>query len=250
MKILVSNDDGVHAPGIRALSDALATIAEVTTIAPDRNCSGASNSLTLEQPLRVQKLENDYLSVNGTPTDCVHLAINALLKQQPELVVSGINRGANLGDDVVYSGTVAAATEGRMMGIPAIALSLVGSQPTHYQTAAAVAVHLVRHVMEYPLESGVILNVNVPDCPYEDIRGIRVTRLGNRHHAEPVIVDEDPRGQAIYWIGPPGELADAGPGTDFSAIEQGYVSVTPLSVDMTNQTQLPFVSDWIKPLEI
>lgn len=250
MKILVSNDDGVHAPGIRALSQALAQVAQVTTIAPDRNCSGASNSLTLEQPLRVQKLENGYLSVNGTPTDCVHLAVNALLNEQPELVVSGINRGANLGDDVLYSGTVAAATEGRMMGIPAIAISLVGQIPNHYQTAAKVALHLVNHSMVRRLANGTILNVNVPDCPYEDIRGIRVTRLGNRHHAEPVIVDEDPRGQAIYWIGPPGELADAGPGTDFSAIEQGYVSVTPLSVDMTSHQQLEPVSDWIKQLEI
>ncbi|CAG9000512.1 MAG: 5'/3'-nucleotidase SurE [Candidatus Celerinatantimonas neptuna] len=250
MKILVSNDDGVHAPGIRALSQELSQVAHVTTIAPDRNCSGASNSLTLEQPLRVQKLENGYLSVNGTPTDCVHLAVNALLSEQPELVVSGINRGANLGDDVLYSGTVAAATEGRMMGIPAIAVSLVGQFPNHYQTAAKVALHLVNHSMVRRLANGTILNVNVPDCPYEDIRGIRVTRLGNRHHAEPVIIDEDPRGQAIYWIGPPGELADAGPGTDFSAIEQGYVSVTPLSVDMTAHQQLEPVADWVKQLEI
>lgn len=250
MRILVSNDDGVHAPGIRALSDALAEVAQVTTIAPDRNCSGASNSLTLEQPLRVQKLENSYLSVNGTPTDCVHLAVNALLKEMPDLVVSGINRGANLGDDVIYSGTVAAATEGRMMGIPAIAISLVGSQPVHYQSAAQVAQKIVQYVAQTSLEPNVILNVNVPDCPYEDIKGIKVTRLGNRHHAEPVVVDEDPRGQAIYWIGPPGELADAGEGTDFSAIEQGYVSITPLSVDMTSHEQLAVTRKWVQPLEI
>ncbi|MFM2485773.1 5'/3'-nucleotidase SurE [Celerinatantimonas yamalensis] len=250
MKILVSNDDGVHAPGLRALSDALSEIAQVTTIAPDRNCSGASNSLTLEHPLRVQKLENGYFSVNGTPTDCVHLAINALLSEQPHLVVSGINRGANLGDDVLYSGTVAAATEGRMMGLPAIAISLDSAKPVHYQTAAQVALKLVQHVMEHDLAAGTILNVNVPDCPYEDLKGIRVTRLGNRHHAEPVIVDEDPRGQAIYWIGPPGELADAGPGTDFDAIERGFVSVTPLSIDMTARQQLTPVKEWVHQLEI
>ncbi|CAG9295979.1 5'/3'-nucleotidase SurE [Celerinatantimonas diazotrophica] len=250
MRILVSNDDGVNAPGIRALSDALSTIAQVTTIAPDRNCSGASNSLTLEQPLRVQKLENGFYSVNGTPTDSVHLAINALLTQQPDLVVSGINRGANLGDDVLYSGTVAAATEGRMMGLPAIAISLSGNQPFHYHTAAKVALKLVQNASAYNLSGSTILNVNVPDCPYEDLKGFRVTRLGNRRHAEPVIVDEDPRGQAIYWIGPPGELADAGPGTDFSAIEQGYVSITALSVDMTAHQQLDSTQQWINQLEI
>lgn len=250
MKILVSNDDGVNAPGIRALTDALSEIAQVTTVAPDRNCSGASNSLTLEIPLRIQKLENGFYSVTGTPTDCVHLAINAVLNEQPDMVVSGINRGANLGDDVLYSGTVAAATEGRMMGLPAIAVSLAGTQCMHYHSAAQVVVKLLNYTQEFALSSGTILNVNVPDCPYEDLKGFKVTRLGSRHHAEPVIVDEDPRGQEIYWVGPPGELADAGEGTDFYAIEQGYVSITPLSVDMTNHQQLKPAEDWIKHLEI
>lgn len=226
MRILVSNDDGVHAKGIRALSEALAACGEVIVVAPDRNRSGASHSLTLEVPLRVTRIaETGYHAVKGTPTDCVHLAVNELVRPEPDMVVAGINHGANLGDDVIYSGTVAAATEGRHLGFPSLAISLVGK--THFATAAHYAAQLVRGMMVHPLPADQILNVNVPDLPLDQIKGIRVTRLGNRHRAESVICSEDPRGQPIYWIGPPGSQQDAGEGTDFAAIEQGYVSITP-----------------------
>ena len=219
MRILVSNDDGVHAEGIGALSEALRACGEVIVVAPDRNRSGASNSLTLEVPLRVTRInESGYYAVKGTPTDCVHLAVNDLVRPEPDMVVAGINHGANLGDDVIYSGTVAAATEGRHLGFPSIAISLVGK--THFATAAHHAVLLVKGLMKHPLPADQILNVNVPDLPLEQIKGIRVTRLGNRHPAESVIRSEDPRGQPIYWIGPPGSQQDAGDGTDFAAIEQ------------------------------
>lgn len=226
MRILVSNDDGVHAEGIRALSEALAACGEVIVVAPDRNRSGASHSLTLEVPLRVTRIaETGYHAVKGTPTDCVHLAVNELVRPEPDMVVAGINHGANLGDDVIYSGTVAAATEGRHLGFPSLAISLVGK--THFATAAHYAAQLVKGMMVHPLPADQILNVNVPDLPLDQIKGIRVTRLGNRHRAESVICSEDPRGQPIYWIGPPGSQQDAGEGTDFAAIEQGYVSITP-----------------------
>lgn len=202
MRILVSNDDGVHAEGIRALSEALAACGEVIVVAPDRNRSGASHSLTLEVPLRVTRIaETGYHAVKGTPTDCVHLAVNELVRPEPDMVVAGINHGANLGDDVIYSGTVAAATEGRHLGFPSLAISLVGK--THFATAAHYAALLVKGMMVHPLPADQILNVNVPDLPLDQIKGIRVTRLGNRHRAESVICTEDPRGQPIYWIGPP-----------------------------------------------
>ena len=244
MRILVSNDDGVHAEGIRALSEALAACGEVIVVAPDRNRSGASHSLTLEVPLRVTRIaETGYHAVKGTPTDCVHLAVNELVRPEPDMVVAGINHGANLGDDVIYSGTVAAATEGRHLGFPSLAISLVGK--THFATAAHYAALLVKGIMVHPLPADQILNVNVPDLPLDQIKGIRVTRLGNRHRAESVICTEDPRGQPIYWIGPPGSQQDAGEGTDFSAIEQGYVSITPLTIDMTASSSLAGLGAWL-----
>ncbi len=244
MRILVSNDDGVHAEGIRALSEALAACGEVIVVAPDRNRSGASHSLTLEVPLRVTRIaETGYHAVKGTPTDCVHLAVNELVRPEPDMVVAGINHGANLGDDVIYSGTVAAATEGRHLGFPSLAISLVGK--THFVTAAHYAALLVKGMIVHPLPADQILNVNVPDLPLDQIKGIRVTRLGNRHRAESVICTEDPRGQPIYWIGPPGSQQDAGEGTDFAAIEQGYVSITPLTIDMTAYSSLAGLGAWL-----
>ncbi|BEE19054.1 5'/3'-nucleotidase SurE [Aeromonas enteropelogenes] len=244
MRILVSNDDGVHAEGIRVLSEALGACGEVIVVAPDRNRSGASHSLTLEVPLRVTRIgETGFHAVKGTPTDCVHLAVNELVRPEPDMVVAGINHGANLGDDVIYSGTVAAATEGRHLGYPSIAISLVGK--THFATAAHYAALLVKGLMKYPLPADQILNVNVPDLPLDQIKGIRVTRLGNRHRAESVICTEDPRGQPIYWIGPPGSQQDAGDGTDFAAIEQGYVSITPLTIDMTAYDSLAGLGAWL-----
>ena len=247
MKILVSNDDGVHADGIRILSEALRQIAEVVVVAPDRNHSGASHSLTLENPLRLESLaHNGFIAVKGTPTDCVHLAVNALLTPLPDMVVSGINHGANLGDDVIYSGTVAAATEGRHLGLPAMAVSLVGSE--HFASAAHYACRLVQGLMRNPLPADQILNVNIPDLPLAQIKGIRVTRLGCRHPAEAVIVEQDPRGKPIYWIGPPGASQDAGEGTDFAAVEAGYVSITPLQIDITAYRHMDGLQEWIREL--
>ena len=247
MKILVSNDDGVHADGIRILSEALRQIADVVVVAPDRNHSGASHSLTLENPLRLESMaHNGFIAVKGTPTDCVHLAVNALLSPLPDMVVSGINHGANLGDDVIYSGTVAAATEGRHLGLPAMAVSLVGSK--HFASAAHYACRLVQGLMRSPLPADQILNVNVPDLPLAQIKGIRVTRLGCRHPAEAVIVEQDPRGRPIYWIGPPGASQDAGEGTDFAAVEAGYVSITPLQIDITAYRHMDGLQEWIREL--
>ena len=244
MKFLVSNDDGVNAQGLHCLSEALCSLGEVIVVAPDRNRSGASNSLTLENPIRVETLETGKrYSVKGTPTDCVHFAVNKLLDPWPDIVVSGINHGANLGDDVIYSGTVAAATEGRHMGLPAVAVSLVGE--THFASAAHYACLLVSRLRTHPLPSDQILNVNVPDLPLEQIKGIKVTRLGNRHRGEKMIVMQDPRGKPVYWIGPPGEKQDAGEGTDFHAIEQGYVSITPLQVDMTAYGSVSELTTWV-----
>lgn len=250
MKILVSNDDGVHAPGIRALAKEMATIAEIKVVAPDRNRSGASNSLTLTRPLRVRELENGYYSVEGTPTDCVHLALTGFLDFMADIVVSGINEGANLGDDILYSGTVAAAVEGRYLGLPAIAFSMVGETITHYDTAAAIAKKLVLKLHSSLLPSQTILNVNVPDLPLDEIKGIEVTRLGTRHSAESMIKQIDPRGQAVYWVGCPGGQADAGPGTDFHAINRGCVSVTPLQLDMTHYKVFDQLSAWVNEIEV
>ncbi|MBE8168032.1 MAG: 5'/3'-nucleotidase SurE [Shewanella sp.] len=248
INILVSNDDGVNAEGIRVLTHSLTSIANVLTVGPDRNCSGASNSLTLTNPLRVNKLDNGFISVNGTPTDCVHIAIRELCEVEPSIVVSGINAGANMGDDVLYSGTVAAAMEGRFLGLPAIAISLVGKELNHYQTAADWAVKLVKGLLNNPITSDQILNVNVPDIPFDEVKGIKVTRLGARHKAEGIIKTQDPAGRDIFWLGPPGTEQDAGEGTDFFAVENRYVSITPLTVDLTAYKQLTSLDCWIEKL--
>jgi 5'-nucleotidase len=245
MRILISNDDGVQAPGITRLAQALAGIAEITVVAPDRDRSGASNSLTLDVPLRASVREGGFISVEGTPTDCVHLAITGLLDREPDMVVAGINAGANLGDDVLYSGTVAAATEGRFLGLPAIAISLVSSGAVHYDTAARVALHLVERLRKDPLPADTILNVNVPDRTWEELAGFQATRLGHRHKSAPAVRGTDPRGRPIYWVGPPGEGQDAGPGTDFHAVATGHVSITPLQVDMTRYAALEKVASWL-----
>ncbi|MBB1361376.1 5'/3'-nucleotidase SurE [Shewanella sp. SR44-4] len=245
INILVSNDDGVRAPGIIALTLALSEFAQVLTVAPDRNCSGASNSLTLTNPLRINNLENGYVSVNGTPTDCVHLAIRQLCQTEPDIVVSGINAGANMGDDTLYSGTVAAAMEGRFLGLPAIAVSLVGKSLIHYDTAAVYAAKIVKGLLQHPISRDQILNVNVPDLPLAQIKGIKVTRLGARHKAEGMIKTQDPAGKDIYWLGPVGSEQYSGEGTDFGAVAAGYVSITPLTVDLTAYNQLDGLADWI-----
>ncbi len=246
MKILVSNDDGVLAPGISILAETLSEIAEIYVMAPDRNRSGSSHSLTLLNPLRVRKLDNGYHSIEGTPTDCVHLALTGFFDFTFDMVVSGINDGANLGDDVLYSGTVAAAMEGRNLGLPSIAVSLAGRPVEHYKTAAIIVKNLAAKLKADPLRSQTILNINVPNLPISDIRGIEVTRLGARHVAEPTLETKDPRNRSIYWIGQPGGEADAGPGTDFHAINQNTVSITPLQPDMTHYKIFEQVSDWSK----
>jgi 5'-nucleotidase len=246
VKILVSNDDGYLATGIILLADMLAEIADVVVVAPDRNHSGASNSLTLHAPLRIHEVTNGRYFVNGTPSDCVHLALSGFLDFEPDIVVSGINHGANLGDDVIYSGTVAAAMEGRFLGFPAIAVSLVGQQGNQFASAATVARNLVQRLQENPLPNDVILNVNVPDRPYTELKGIYATRLGFRHRSEPLIKSKDLQDQTIYWIGAAGAGQDAGPGTDFDTIEQGAVSITPLKVDLTRHEALPRLDEWLK----
>ena len=248
MRILLSNDDGYLAPGLACLARALAPQAHIDVVAPERDRSGASNSLTLTQPLRVQKGENGFYYVDGTPTDCVHLAITGLLEKEPDIVIAGINRGANLGDDVIYSGTVAAAMEGRFLGLPAIAVSLVGKTGTHFETAAEVVLRLLDKLQRDPLPADTILNVNVPDVPFEQLAGYEATRLGHRHKAEPVIRAADPHGNPVYWVGAPGPEADAGQGTDFYAVRRHAVSITPLHVDLTRYTALEQVSAWLKKI--
>ncbi|MBK1694756.1 5'/3'-nucleotidase SurE [Chromatium weissei] len=245
MKILVSNDDGYQSSGLIALADALRSIGHVMVVAPDRDRSGASNSLTLDVPLRASRMPNGFLRVNGTPTDCVHLALTGLAETDPDIVVAGINHGPNLGDDVLYSGTVAAATEGRFLGLPAMAISIASHAPRHLATAAQVAVQLVKRLRDQPLEASIILNVNVPDCPYSQLQGFVATRLGNRHKAEPLVMAEDPRGHCIYWIGPAGPEQDAGVGTDFDAVRNGFVSITPLQVDLTRYAALTTLGSWL-----
>lgn len=251
MRVLVSNDDGVDAPGIRHLADALRAAGhEVTVVAPDRDRSGASNSLTLDQPIRASRRGNDTWSVAGTPTDCVHLALSGMLDSDPDIVLSGINNTSNLGDDVIYSGTVAAAMEGRCLGLPAIAVSLATAdhKAKHYETAARAAVEITAKLITDPLPADTILNVNVPDLPWSEVRGFEVTRLGNRHRAEPCIRQEDPRGRPIWWIGPPGPAQDSGAGTDFHAVRSGYISITPIHVDLTRYQALENVASWVSSL--
>ena len=250
MKILVSNDDGYRAEGLHCLRAALATLGEVTVVAPDRNRSGASNSLTLDVPLRVFEAEPGVYFVPGTPTDCVHLAITGLFDFEHDMVVSGVNDGPNLGDDVLYSGTVAAAVEGRFLGLPTIAVSLCtrSAGGGHFATGAEVARLLVAQLLRTPLEAALILNVNVPDVPLEELRGFRASRLGYRHRSEPAVRTQDPRGRPVYWVGPAGAEQDAGPGTDFDTVAQGFVSVTPLQVDLTRHAALPTLSGWLESL--
>jgi 5'-nucleotidase len=247
---LISNDDGINARGIEVLSHRFRSLGRVTIVAPDKDRSGASNSLTLDSPVRIREVDPVTFQVAGTPTDCVHIALTGLLDEDPDIVLSGINAGANLGDDVIYSGTVAAAMEGRFLGLPAIALSLVFEDaPEHFDTAAEAAVRLVSQLRSDPLPADTILNVNVPDLPWKDIRGFEVTRLGHRHRAEPMIRMLDPRGRPMYWIGPAGAEQDAGPGTDFNAIRRGFISVTPIHVDLTRYQALDQVSGWIAAID-
>ncbi|MEQ1557419.1 MAG: 5'/3'-nucleotidase SurE [Methyloglobulus sp.] len=247
MYILLSNDDGYLAEGLSTLAKALSQYAEIAVVAPDKNRSAASNSLTLDMPLRSSIGENGFIKVDGTPTDCVHLAITGLLEKEPDMVFAGINHGGNLGDDVLYSGTVAAATEGRFLGLPAVAISLAGNSETvsHFDTAAYVAVTLLKQLGDKPLPRDTLLNVNVPDIPISELKGFQATRLGQRHKSEPVIKNKDPRGRILYWVGPPGAEQDAGPGTDFYAISTGYVSVTPLQLDLTWYDRIDLVASWL-----
>ena len=244
MRILISNDDGYFAPGIEHLAAALARHAQITVVAPERDRSGASNSLTLDRPLLVRRAPNGFLFVNGTPTDCVHLAVTGLLDHRPDMVVSGINLGANMGDDTIYSGTVAAATEGYLLGIPSLAVSLASKTARYFETAAQVAVDLVARHARAPAGPW-LLNVNVPDVPPDAVQGVTVTRLGRRHKAEDVIRSQNPRGETVYWVGAAGPAADAGEGTDFHAVATNRVSVTPLQIDLTHPEAMPGVVDWL-----
>ena len=247
MHFLLSNDDGYQSPGISALAEVLESIGKVTVVAPDRDCSGASNSLTLDSPLYVKQDERGFYYVNGTPSDCVHLAITGLLDEEPDMVVSGINSGANLGDDVLYSGTVAAAMEGRFLGCPAIAFSHVGEKPVDYSTSKLVVTEIVKSLIENPLDDA-LLNVNIPDVNYDEIKGFKASRLGNRHKSESVIKTLDPKGRDVYWVGPVGAEQDAGEGTDFHAIRSKYVSITPIQIDLTRHQSLASLSDWVEAL--
>ena len=246
MRILLSNDDGYQAPGLRCLAAALTPLADIRVVAPDRNRSAASNSLTLENPIRAWREDDGVVRVDGTPTDCVHLAITGLLDEEPDMVIAGINAGSNMGDDVIYSGTVAAAMEGRFLGLPAIAVSLVGEELRHYDSAARAVVQLLERLQNDPLPADTILNVNVPDIPWEAIEGFEATRLGRRHKSEPVVKMQDPRGRDIYWVGPVGAEQDAGPGTDFFAVRNHRVSLTPLHVDLTRYRALDQVASWLE----
>ena len=246
MRILLSNDDGYFAPGIEILAQALSDLAVVTVVAPERDRSGASNSLTLDRPLRLRQAANGFYFVNGTPTDCVHLAVTGMLDHMPDMVISGINLGANMGDDTIYSGTVAAATEGYLLGVPSIAVSLTSHKAAHFETAAMVARSMVERCQRNPLSEPVLLNVNVPDIPSERLKGTRVTRLGKRHKAEGVVRQINPRGETVYWVGAAGSAQDSGEGTDFHAVENGYASVTPLQIDLTHGAQIGVVRSWIE----
>ena len=249
MHFLISNDDGITARGIQVLSDRMDALGKVTIVAPDQNRSGASNSLTLDAPVRIREIDERRYRVKGTPTDCVHIALTGLLDKDPDMVISGINAGANLGDDVIYSGTVAAAMEGRFLGLPAIAVSLVfEDRPCHYDTAAEAVAMLVERLSMDPLPADTILNINGPDMPWHEIQGFEVTRLGHRHRAEPVVKTLDPRGRPMYWIGPAGAEQDAGPGTDFDALRRGFVSITPIHVDLTRYQALEQVAGWVSEI--
>jgi 5'-nucleotidase len=246
MLILLSNDDGYLAPGLATLAEHISKIADIVVVAPERNRSGASNSLTLDRPLTVRTASNGFHYVNGTPTDCVHLAVTGLIDQLPDMVISGINDGANMGDDTIYSGTVAAAMEGYLLGVPSFAVSMSQHNATHFETAAKVIVELIEHYKANAFPPPVLMNVNVPDLPYAELKGKLVTRLGKRHKAEPVIKSKSPRGETLYWVGPAGAAADAGEGTDFYAVDNHYVSLTPLKADLTSHHQLDALNNWLK----
>ena len=248
MHILITNDDGYLAPGIRILAQELKQVAEISVVAPDRNRSGASNSLTLMRPLRVERSADGIYYVDGTPTDCVHLALSGLLDSAPDMVVSGINAGPNLGDDVLYSGTVAAAMEGRYLGLPAIAVSLAGKPATHFESAAQITRRVIEKLRHSPLPDDTLLNVNVPDLPGDEIVAIQATRLGFRHKSEPMVEQRDPHGRPIYWVGPPGGAQDAGPDTDFHAVEHAVASVTPMQIDLTRHNGIAPLRDWLNTL--
>lgn len=247
MRILLSNDDGYFAPGLAVLAQTLADYADITVVAPERDRSGASNSLTLDRPLMLRQAPNGFYYVNGTPTDCVHLAVTGMLDHLPDMVISGINHGANMGDDTIYSGTVAAATEGYLLGIPSIAVSLANLNAQHFGTAARIVAELVQRIQAQPPTEPMLLNVNVPDRPWDELAGLAVTRLGKRHKAEPVVKTTNPRGQTVYWVGAAGAAQDAGEGTDFHAVASGWVSITPLQMDLTRFSQMDSVSKWLKP---
>jgi 5'-nucleotidase len=246
MRILLSNDDGYFAPGLACLAEALSAIAEITVVAPERDRSGASNSLTLDRPLHLHKAHNGFYYVNGTPTDCVHLAVTGMLDTLPDMVVSGINAGANMGDDTIYSGTVAAATEGFLLGIPSLAVSLNSASSKNFSTAARVAADMVQRFKDNKFHEPILLNINVPDIPYEKLQGMEVTRLGRRHKAEAVVKSQTPRGETVYWVGAAGPAQDAGEGTDFFSIQHDRVSLTPLQIDLTRYGQMNSVKDWLK----
>ncbi|MBV1910220.1 MAG: 5'/3'-nucleotidase SurE [Kangiellaceae bacterium] len=246
MNILISNDDGVDAPGIIALADTIKDLACVTVVAPDKNRSGSSSALTLDRPLRCEKNSRGHFRVTGTPCDCIHLGTHRLMINSPDMVIAGINRGANLGDDVLYSGTVAAAMEGRSLGFPAVAISLVGRKNLHYKTAANFMGKLLQLLQKHPLDPSMILNVNVPDLDDSEIKGIELTRLGSRHRADTIVTSIDPRGETVYWIGPPSEPQDVGKGTDFAAVERGYISITPLMIDLTASLSMQSMTSWIE----
>lgn len=245
MRILLSNDDGYFAPGLAYLAEALSKIAEIIVVAPERDRSGSSNSLTLDRPLSLHKSHNGFYYVNGTPTDCVHLAVTGMLDVMPDMIVSGVKHGANMGDDTIYSGTVAAATEGFLLGIPSLAVSLVSSSQGNYRTAARVAADMVLRCRDHEIQRPVLLNINVPDIEYEQLAGIEVTRLGRRHKAEPVIKSQSPRGESVYWVGAAGAEQDAGNGTDFYAVRNNRVSVTPLQIDLTRYDQMDLIAKWL-----
>ena len=246
MRILLSNDDGYFAPGLAGLAEALHGLGEVVVVAPEQNRSGASNSLTLDRPLLLKQAASGFYFVNGTPTDCVHLAVTGMLDELPDIIVSGINNGANMGDDTIYSGTVAAATEGFLLGIPSIAISLTSFEGNNFTTAGRVARELVERFVRDPIREPVLLNVNVPDISYSELNGMEVTRLGRRHKAEPVVKMTSPRNETVYWVGAAGAAADSGPGTDFNAVERGVVSITPLQIDLTHSAQLPSIRQWMQ----
>lgn len=245
MKILLSNDDGYFAPGLSILASYLSKIADITVVAPERNRSGASNSLTLDRPLSVRTASNGFFYVNGTPTDCVHIALTGLMDEMPDMVISGINDGANMGDDTIYSGTVAAATEGYLLGIPSFAFSMSQHNATHFETAAQIAVELVQHYQQKSITPPTLLNINVPDIPYAEIKGKKITRLGKRHKAESVIQVKTPRGETVYWVGAAGQPNDGGEGTDFHAVAHDFVSISPIQVDLTHYAQLPELKNWL-----